>query len=112
MGSICLLSDGGVPSVSCVTHLLFVRRQVDQAGVTKRELREIDERHSGRARPAHCEEAGEERCGRGHDRPGQPSYHYHRRRSAQLLPEEREHKNERTNERIMGDTRHRRQTTV
>ena len=25
MGSICLLSDGGLPSVSCVTHYSFVR---------------------------------------------------------------------------------------
>ena len=28
MGSICLLSDGGLPSVSCVTHYSFVRRRV------------------------------------------------------------------------------------
>ena len=25
MGSVCLLSDGGRPSVSCVTHYSFVR---------------------------------------------------------------------------------------
>ena len=25
MGSLCLLSDGGLPSVSCVTHYSFVR---------------------------------------------------------------------------------------
>jgi hypothetical protein len=25
MGSICLLSDGSLPSVSCVTHYSFVR---------------------------------------------------------------------------------------
>jgi hypothetical protein len=31
MGSICLLSDGGLPSVSCVTHYSFVRSFVHVA---------------------------------------------------------------------------------
>eukprot|EP00964_Phaeocystis_antarctica_P086828 scaffold55028_cov57-Phaeocystis_antarctica.AAC.2 len=47
-------------------------RELDR--VAERERREVDARHGGRLRAAHCEEAGEERRGSRRDRP-QPSQH-------------------------------------
>ena len=53
MGSICLLSDGGLPSVSCVTHYSFVRSFVRSQQVpAARSARRINAHNSSaRLRP-------------------------------------------------------------